>query len=318
PSSGDLNTLAGITRRGFTGHEHLDAVGLIHMNGRVYEPVAGRFLSVDPIRIRGLPQDSNPYSYGWNNPIRIVDPSGWKEEDLETKREREDDPPAGPPTPVGPVVVTNTPIAPPLSPPVHVPIVAGDIGSSFGEVGFGGNSPQPPEPKQEDEPPPCGNGQTQEPQGQRKLMRLPQNAEESGYYNYGTPGGGEGQFGRPETIQLILDVGHSWARTGASDFGVGNISLEDGSYFPPHSPTGSHTTGFGFDVRPMRLDGAASPSTWTSSKYDRAATQALVDQFVSTGRVRNILFNDPKIRGVSPSQGHDNHLHVNVKPSCKK
>lgn len=33
------------TNRGFTGHEMLDAVGLIHMNGRVYDPVIGRFLS---------------------------------------------------------------------------------------------------------------------------------------------------------------------------------------------------------------------------------------------------------------------------------
>ena len=34
--------------RGFTGHEHLDSVSLIHMNGRVYDPVLGRFLSADP------------------------------------------------------------------------------------------------------------------------------------------------------------------------------------------------------------------------------------------------------------------------------
>ncbi|KLN58859.1 hypothetical protein WH96_20785, partial [Kiloniella spongiae] len=36
------------TPRGFTGHEHLDAVGIIHMNGRVYDPELGRFLSADP------------------------------------------------------------------------------------------------------------------------------------------------------------------------------------------------------------------------------------------------------------------------------
>ncbi|MGH8221387.1 MAG: RHS repeat-associated core domain-containing protein, partial [Woeseiaceae bacterium] len=57
PSAADLTTLTGITRRGFTGHEHLDSVGLIHMNGRVYDPVAGRFLSSDPVRVVGLSQD---------------------------------------------------------------------------------------------------------------------------------------------------------------------------------------------------------------------------------------------------------------------
>lgn len=35
-------------RHGFTGHEELDDVGLIHMNGRLYDPVIGRFLSADP------------------------------------------------------------------------------------------------------------------------------------------------------------------------------------------------------------------------------------------------------------------------------
>ena len=35
--------------RGFTGHEHLDRTGLIHMNGRIYDPRLGRFLSPDPV-----------------------------------------------------------------------------------------------------------------------------------------------------------------------------------------------------------------------------------------------------------------------------
>jgi RHS repeat-associated protein len=38
----------GTTRHGFTGHEELPEVGLIHMNGRVYDPTLGRFLSADP------------------------------------------------------------------------------------------------------------------------------------------------------------------------------------------------------------------------------------------------------------------------------
>ena len=34
--------------RGYTGHEQLDPIGLVHMNGRVYDPELGRFLSADP------------------------------------------------------------------------------------------------------------------------------------------------------------------------------------------------------------------------------------------------------------------------------
>ena len=63
--------------RGFTKHEHLDRTGLIHMNGRMYDPRLGRFLSPDPIV--GDPTSSqswNLYSYVGNNPLSYVDPTG--------------------------------------------------------------------------------------------------------------------------------------------------------------------------------------------------------------------------------------------------
>ncbi len=66
------------TKRGFTGHEHLDSVGLVHMNGRVYDPLIGRFLSPDPhVQSMGNPQSLNRYSYVLNNPLSFVDPSGY-------------------------------------------------------------------------------------------------------------------------------------------------------------------------------------------------------------------------------------------------
>ena len=66
-----------VTERGFTDHEHLDGHQLIHMNGRVYDPLLGRFLSVDPIV--GAPNGNglNPYSYVMNNPLMGTDPSGY-------------------------------------------------------------------------------------------------------------------------------------------------------------------------------------------------------------------------------------------------
>lgn len=65
--------------RGFTGHEHLDEVGgLIHMNGRGYDPRLGRFLSVDPIiQFPANSQSLNPYSYLMNNPMSGTDPTGY-------------------------------------------------------------------------------------------------------------------------------------------------------------------------------------------------------------------------------------------------
>lgn len=91
PPAGDLTKIADTTRIGFTGHEHLDSVGLIHMNGRVYDPLAGRFLSRDPL-IDGVSssQGSNGYAYVHNNPLRFVDPSGYEScEDKERGDESE-------------------------------------------------------------------------------------------------------------------------------------------------------------------------------------------------------------------------------------
>ncbi len=64
--------------RGFTGHEHLDVVSIIHMNGRVYDYRLGRFLSVDPFISNPLSSQAiNPYSYIGNNPLSGTDPTGY-------------------------------------------------------------------------------------------------------------------------------------------------------------------------------------------------------------------------------------------------
>ncbi|AKS40999.1 RHS repeat-associated core domain-containing protein [Wenzhouxiangella marina] len=63
------------TERGYTGHEHMDALGLIHMNGRIYDPVLARFIQSDPfIEDVGT---LNRYTYVHNNPLGWVDPSGF-------------------------------------------------------------------------------------------------------------------------------------------------------------------------------------------------------------------------------------------------
>ncbi len=78
PTSGDYTTFSNTTRRGFTGHEMLDAVSLVNMNGRVYDPLIGRFLSADPIvQTINLSQALNPYSYVMNMPLTLTDPSGY-------------------------------------------------------------------------------------------------------------------------------------------------------------------------------------------------------------------------------------------------
>lgn len=65
------------TKRGFTGHEHLDEVGLVHMNGRLYDPLIARMVTADPIVPDAMNSQSwNRYSYVGNDPLTFTDPTG--------------------------------------------------------------------------------------------------------------------------------------------------------------------------------------------------------------------------------------------------
>jgi RHS repeat-associated protein len=66
------------TDRGYTGHEHLDDVGVIHMNGRIFDPTIARFMQGDPfIQDPSNLQNYNRYTYCYNNPLTCTDPSGF-------------------------------------------------------------------------------------------------------------------------------------------------------------------------------------------------------------------------------------------------
>ena len=75
-----------VTPHSYTGHEYLDnpwvtncsCSGLINMNGRIYDPQIGRFMSADPyIQALDASQSLNRYSYVNNNPLSHTDPSGY-------------------------------------------------------------------------------------------------------------------------------------------------------------------------------------------------------------------------------------------------
>src|SRR5262249_51549171 len=72
------DTITSQTPRGFTGQEMLASVGLVHLNGRVYDPYVGRMTSADPVvgdPLNG--QTWNRYSYVFNNPLAYTDPTGY-------------------------------------------------------------------------------------------------------------------------------------------------------------------------------------------------------------------------------------------------
>gem|GEM_PF-6788058 len=79
---GGLNSFAKaakpITSRGFTGHEMIDGADIIHMNGRIYDSHLARFVQADPIiQAPEVLGSLNRYSYVWNNPLNMTDPSGY-------------------------------------------------------------------------------------------------------------------------------------------------------------------------------------------------------------------------------------------------
>ena len=64
--------------RGFTSHEHLTWFNLVNMNGRLYDPLVGAFVSPDPnVQMPDNTQGLNRYVYCLNNPLLYVDPSGY-------------------------------------------------------------------------------------------------------------------------------------------------------------------------------------------------------------------------------------------------
>jgi RHS repeat-associated protein len=58
---------------GYTGREH-DGTGVYYYRARYYHPTLQRFISEDPIGLAG--GDTNVYSYVFNSPIELRDPSG--------------------------------------------------------------------------------------------------------------------------------------------------------------------------------------------------------------------------------------------------
>ena len=80
-NSSEVETLADDLKlkvsRGYSDHEHLDRAGFVHMNGRVYDPRTGRFLSPDPVvENPAFSQSWHSYSYVANSPLSLADPTG--------------------------------------------------------------------------------------------------------------------------------------------------------------------------------------------------------------------------------------------------
>lgn len=117
---------------------------------------------------------------------------------------------------------------------------------------------------------------------------------------------------------IALGCGAAIAQSSRPPFQIGDMGNADGSPVRGHLPTGDHTGGLGFDVRPIRKDGQMLGVRWQDPAYDRELTQRLVDTFLNAGGTTRIIFSDPQIRGVVHYRGFDDHLHMTVDPTFKR
>lgn len=137
---GKPNDAAGFTLRYRMGGREYDATtGLYYMRARHYDPQSGRFMSEDPIGIRG---GLNLYAYVMNDPVNSRDPSGLGPDCPFGSTKVTIDLPAGIPTEVCVPVTVVEPIVVTAPPPTVGPIGCGaSCGSGFGIPGVPGSVP---------------------------------------------------------------------------------------------------------------------------------------------------------------------------------
>lgn len=121
-------------------------------------------------------------------------------------------------------------------------------------------------------------------------------------------------WGQPKTITTIEEAGKAFNEETGDTFGVVDISQKNGG----DSGHKSHRDGYDVDIRLPRTDGKEQGVNISNDKYDREATIKLIQCLIDTGNVEKIKFNDPEIIKMFPkyvkySDGHDNHLHVDIK-----
>ena len=74
-------------RPNFTGHVADAQTSMDYMQQRYYDPMLGRFLSVDPVTATSVGGNFNRYWYASDNPYRFIDPDGRDDEDAQKGRE---------------------------------------------------------------------------------------------------------------------------------------------------------------------------------------------------------------------------------------
>lgn len=99
---------------------------------------------------------------------------------------------------------------------------------------------------------------------------------------------------------------------------VNDASKPQGGDTPDHA---GHETGLSCDLRLPRTDGTApAGTTYLTANYDQNAARAMLNAFRAQPLFDLAYFNDPTLiaEGLCAQQaGHDNHVHVQMKPPVR-
>jgi len=139
----------------------------------------------------------------------------------------------------------------------------------------------------------------------RVAVQLPRSGP--GYRTYGEP---QKQFGTEQTVSRLRHIGEIWSKQQRTPIQFGRISKRGGGTLGGHT---SHKRGIDVDIRPVRADGAALPTTWKDRNYDRRSTLELLRTIRRLYPDTIILFNDPEAirQGLSKRWSkHDDHVHL--------
>lgn len=121
-------------------------------------------------------------------------------------------------------------------------------------------------------------------------------------------------WGTLELIDLVERVARKWYSLGHPNHVTSmDMSRQSGGYFGGNPPHTSHQNGLDVDIRYIRSDNSSDGVLITDTqRYSRQRTQELINLFLGTGRVAQILSADTQLQGITYDADHTNHFHVRI------
>ena len=151
---------------------------------------------------------------------------------------------------------------------------------------------------------------------------MPEGSEGDGFINFERRDAKDNHdFGTDWLADVVSAAGESYRNDYLADhpdaavISVNDVSVPHGDNTPDH---GGHETGIECDLRLPRTDGESGGIRWTNTaKYDRNAARAQLQALRNQTLVSQIFFNDTDLIGEKLcefSSGHDDHIHVRIRP----